>query len=157
MAMRMATATMTMARLVTTTTCTMMTVLATTEEAVTMATPVTLAAAEMETPVPFHVVGRGDQGAQAAVADLHEAPEAEAHHHRLHQDGVVRVRRQAATRCSQLILWHLEASVRGIPTWSPGSLALANVRSNCRIIRITRLCANGYSSWCLGSPLLRTA
>ena len=130
---------------------------ATMEQATTTATLVTLAAAEMDTPAPFHAVVRGDQGAQVAVADLHEDPEAEAHHHRLHQDGVDCVRRQAAPQCFQLIPWHLEASVRGIPTWSPGSLALANVRSNCRIIRITRLCANGYSSWCLGSPLLRTA
>ena len=119
--------TRTMARPVMTMTSTMRTMLVTTEEVMTTATLVTLAAAEMDTPVPFHAVVRGDQGARVAAADLHEDLEAEAHHHRLHQDGVDRARRQVALRCCQLIPWLLEASVRGIPTWSLGSLVLANV------------------------------
>ena len=127
MATRTATVTRTTARLATTTMCTTTMTLVTTEEATTRTTLATLAAAEMDTPVPFHAVVRGDQGARVAVADLHEDPEVEAHHHRLHQDGVDRARRLAAIRCCQLIQWRLEARFRGIPTWSLGSLVLANV------------------------------
>ena len=96
------------------------------EQATTTATLVTLAAAEMDTPVPFHAVVRGDQGAQAA-ADLKADLEAEALRHHLRQGGEDRARHQEAIHCCRSIQWHLEASVRGIPTWSRGLVDLANV------------------------------
>ena len=105
------------------------------------------AAAGMEALPLSHVVGQGGQVAQEVVVDPLEDLEEEAHLRPRREDEVHCARRQGVIRCCPLIPWRRVVSACGIPTWSPGSLALVNVRSNCRIIRTTQLCASGRRFW----------
>ena len=105
------------------------------------------AAAEMEALPLSYVVGQGGQAAQEVVVDPLEDPEEEAHLRPRREDVAHSAHRQGVIRCCPLIPWRRVVNACGIPTWYPGSLALVNVRSNCRTIQTTQHCASGRRFW----------
>ena len=105
------------------------------------------AAAEMEALPLSYVVGQGGQVAQEVVVDPLEDLEEEVHLRPRREDEAHCARRQGVIRCCPLIPWRRVVNACGIPTWYPGSLALVNVRSNCRTIQTTQHCVSGRRFW----------